>query len=266
MTLPELLPLPVTIADDLDPPSLWRFPLVSGPGDAEREVLVALPPGYDTNVRERYRVVYLQDGQNCFDPATSYAGHWSLLETLAAHPAEPMILVGVPNLGPGRLREYSPFDDVIRGPGEGAAYLRYLVRTVKPLVDANFRTRPERNATAIAGSSMGGLLALHALIAEARTFSVAWVLSPALWYAGEAIYDWIASQPGPVGRVWLDVGVKEGEDQVAEVEQMRDLLIRRGWRLDQSMHYLEDPDGDHDEATWGRRVQDNWRTLSGMFR
>lgn len=266
MPLPELLPLPVVIADDLIPPTLWRFPVVAGPGDAEREVLVALPPGYNTNPRERYRVVYLQDGQNCFDPATSFAGHWSLLEALAANPAQPMILVGVPNLGPGRLREYSPFDDVIRGPGEGADYLRFLVRIVKPLVDSHFRTRPERHATAIAGSSMGGLLAMHALIAEARTFSAAWVLSPAFWYAGGAIYDWVASQPGPVGRLWLDVGEQEGEDQVAEVRQMRDLLVQRGWRLDQSLQYLEDPDGDHDEASWGRRVQRHWGTLAGLLR
>jgi predicted alpha/beta superfamily hydrolase len=210
-------------------------------------------------------VIYLQDGQNCFDPATSYAGHWGLLETLARHPRRPAILVAIPNLGHGRLREYSPFDDVVRGKGEGAAYLRYLVRTVKPLIDANFRTRPEREYTAIAGSSMGGLLALHALIKEAGTFSAAWVMSPALWYAGGAIHQWVATQPGPVGQIWLDTGMEEGEDQLDEVRSMRDLLVRRGWELDRNLHYHEDPDGDHDEASWGRRVDAEWGRLMGML-
>ena len=107
--------------------------------------------------------------------------------------------------------------------------------------------------------------ALHALIAEARTFSAAWVMSPALWYAGGAIFDWIATQPGPVGQLWLDTGVEEGEDQLDEVRQMRDLLIQRGWRLDDALHYHEDPEGDHDEASWGRRVDEKWRRLVGML-
>jgi predicted alpha/beta superfamily hydrolase len=262
---PVLLPLPVEIPDGVSPPSLWSFPEVAGPGEATREILVALPPHYDEHPRTRYRVIYLQDGQNCFDPATSYAGHWSLLETMARHATHPVILVGVPNLGHGRLREYSPFDDVVRGPGEGAEYLRYLVRTVKPLVDSHFRTKPGRDSTGIAGSSMGGLLALHALIAEARTFSAAWVMSPALWYAGGAIFDWMARQPGPVGQLWLDTGMEEGEDQLDEVRRMRDLLVQRGWRLDDALHYHEDPEGDHDEASWGRRVDEKWRRLVGML-
>ena len=83
MPLPELLPLPVAIPDDLVPPTLWRLADVAGPGTANRDILVALPPGYDANPGRRYRVAYLQDGQNCFDPETSYAGHWGLLETLA---------------------------------------------------------------------------------------------------------------------------------------------------------------------------------------
>ncbi|MBK6496381.1 MAG: hypothetical protein IPG05_14995 [Gemmatimonadetes bacterium] len=116
---PILLPLPVAFPDAHEPPTLWSFEEVTGPGDAVRDIMVALPPGYDQHPRTRYPVVYLQDGQNCFDPMTSYAGHWSLLETMAAHPRHPVILVGTPNLGHGRLREYSPFDDVIHGVGEG---------------------------------------------------------------------------------------------------------------------------------------------------
>ena len=237
---------------------------MAGPGDATRDILVALPPHYDEHPRTRYRVIYLQDGQNCFDPTTSYAGHWSSARDDGAHPRHPVILVGIPNLGHGRLREYSPFDDVVRGAGEGAEYLRYLVRTVKPLVDAPSAptgSRVDRHRRLLDGWPPRA----HALIREARTFSAAWVLSPALWYAGGAIYDWIATQPGPVGQLWLDTGVEEGDDQLDEVRQMRDLLVHAAGDSNQALHYHEDPDGDHDEASWGRRVDEQWRRLVGML-
>lgn len=264
MITPTLLPLPVEL-DDGTAPTLWQFADVKGPGTAVRDVLVALPPGY-AEATQRYPVVYLQDGQNCFDPATSFAGHWGLLETLATHGGRrPAILVAIPNLGIERLQEYSPFDDIIRGPGEGAAYLNFLAHTVKPLVDASFRTKPGRESTAIAGSSMGGLIALYGVIAGAATFGVAWVLSPALWYADDAIVGWLAEQPAPVGRIWLDAGELEGVDEIADVRRTRDLLVRRGWQLDDTLRYLEDPEGDHDEGSWARRVRAHWNTLVGML-
>jgi predicted alpha/beta superfamily hydrolase len=259
----ESLALPVTIDPDVTPPALWCLPDVEGPGDARRDIYVATPAGHGDDPLRRHPVVYFQDGQNLFDPARSFAGHWGLLETLAlqANGYTP-VLVGVPNLGPDRLREYSPFDDVLHGKGDGDEYLAFLRGVVKPLVDANFLTRPERGFTTIAGSSMGGLFSLYALIAGAGTFGSAWVLSPALWYADGAIFEWLAHQPGPVGRLWLDVGVEEGIDEVHDVQRMRDLLVARGWQEGNQLRYLEDPLGDHDEASWGRRIRENWDTLA----
>ncbi|MEP6589960.1 MAG: alpha/beta hydrolase-fold protein [Gemmatimonadota bacterium] len=262
--MPISLSLPVPIADG-PAPTLWRFADVHGPGTATRDILVALPPGYAAG-QSRYPVVYLQDGQNLFDPSTAYVMPWNLLETLAVHGTrQPAILVGIPNLGLERLHEYSPFDDIIRGAGEGAAYLDFVATIVKPLVDSHFRTLPGRTSTAIAGSSMGGLIALYGVVADAATFGVAWAMSPALWYADSAIFDWLAEQPAPVGRIWLDAGVLEGQDELHDVQRMRDLLVSRGWRLDDSLRYLEDPEGDHDEVAWGRRVQEHWSTMVGML-
>lgn len=264
MTTPLPYPLPVDLPDG-PAPALWRFADVAGPGTAVRDVLVAVPPAYEES-GVAYPVVYFQDGQNCFDPKTSYAGHWQLLETLAAEGVRrPAILVGIPNLGIERLHEYSPFDDIIRGAGEGEAYINFVAHTVKPLIDAHFRTLPERAHTGIAGASMGGLISLYALVADAATFGAAWVMSPALWYADSAIFAWLAEQPAPVGRIWLDIGVLEGEDAVRDAQKMRDRLISRGWRLNDSLRYLEDPKGDHDEAAWGRRVHDHWSTMVGML-
>jgi predicted alpha/beta superfamily hydrolase len=241
---------------------LHTIPSLIGPGDAVRDILVATPPGYDAQPGQRFPVVYLQDGQNLFDPDTSFAGDWSLLETLdACGVTRPAIIVGIPNLGPDRLREYSPFDDAVRGIGEGVGYLRWLVETVKPTIDVAFRTRPERAYTTVGGSSMGGLFALYAVLAGAATFGMAWVMSPALWYADGAIFRWLARQPGPVGRIYLDVGLLEGEDTVFDARRMRDLLLDRGWTLGGSLRYVEDPDGDHDEASWGRRLRQSWPQL-----
>lgn len=246
-------------------PVLHVLPGIVGPGDAVRDLLVATPPGYRDGT-DRYPVVYLLDGQNLFDPDTSYAGHWGLLDTLATRGvAHPAILVGIPNLGPERLREYSPFDDAIRGPGEAEPFLDWLVRTAKPMVDARFRTRPARRHTAIAGSSMGGLFALWALVAGAATFGAAWSLSPALWYADGEIFRWLARQPAPVGRLHLDIGTSEGDDELFDARRMRDLLLDRGWILGGTLGYVEEPDAGHDEAAWGRRVAEHWDALVGLL-
>jgi predicted alpha/beta superfamily hydrolase len=244
---------------------LHTIPSVVGPGDAVRDVLVATPPGYESGTR-RHPVVYLQDGQNLFDEETSFAGSWSLLETLEEVDVSlPPIIVGIPNLGPERLREYSPFDDVIRGEGEGVGYLRWLTEVVKPTIDREFRTLPEREHTAVGGSSMGGLFAMYALLGGAATFGSAWVMSPAFWYADGAIFRWLARQPAPVGRIYLDIGLKEDAEAVDDARRMRDLLVNRGWKPGSTLEYVEDPEGDHDEASWARRLRDEWRRLVGML-
>ena len=83
------------------------------------------------------------------------------------------IVVGVPNRGAERLREYSPFPDARHGGGGGDAYLAFIERTLKPLVDRRVRTRPERQATGIFGSSMGGLISLYSFFRAPETFGFA---------------------------------------------------------------------------------------------
>ena len=222
-----------------------------------RDVLVALPPAYGQGA-EGHPVIYLQDGQNLFDPVTSFAGDWGLVETLnALAPDRPQpILVGIPNMGRRRRYEYSPFRDIIHGGGGGDRYLAFLVETVKPLVDASFRTRPERSHTVIAGSSLGGLLSLYGLYRHADTFGAAGVQSPALWFADGAMLRFVAEWSGPaVGRVHLDVGTEEGDEALLDVRKLRDLLIAGGHRAGADLSYIEEPGADHDETAWGRRFR-----------
>jgi len=121
-----------------------------------RDILVYLPKSYDKSDKA-YPVIYMHDGQNLFDPATSFAGEWGIDTALAKAPprGRRAIVVGIPNAGIDRIREYSPFVDRRIGGGLGDAYLDWLAETVKPLVDARYRTIRGPEGTGIGGSSLG---------------------------------------------------------------------------------------------------------------
>ena len=230
-----------------------------------RDILVALPPGYREGT-DSHPVIYFQDGQNLFDPATSYAGDWGLVETLnglSANPLQP-ILVSIPNMGRRRRYEYSPFRDIIHGGGGGDRYLAFLVETVKPLVDASFRTRSERQHSVIAGSSLGGLISLYGLFRYADVFGAAGVQSPALWFADGAMLRFVEEMAGlAVGRVHLDVGTEEGDEALLDVRALKRLLEAGGHRLGADLSYVEEEGADHDEAAWGRRFREAMPFLLG---
>jgi metallo-beta-lactamase class B len=123
-----------------------------------RRIWLYLPPGYAASTR-RYPVLYMHDGQNLFDAATSFAGEWGVDETLDSLHAlgDPgVIVVGIDNGRMKRMDEYTPWHNTRYGGGEGDAYVDFLTQTLKPYVDAHYRTLAERVHTGVAGSSMGG--------------------------------------------------------------------------------------------------------------
>jgi predicted alpha/beta superfamily hydrolase len=219
-----------------------------------RDILVHLPSSYARGAR-RYPVIYMQDGQNLFDPATSYAGDWKLGRVLATAERRGLevIAVGIPNAGEQRIDEYSPFVYPARGGGQGETYLRFLIATVKPAIDARFRTLPERSHTGIAGSSMGGLISLYAAFREPPVFGFAAVQSPSLWFAGEAIFPRVEAATVRPDRLYLDIGTEEGLVHVARLRRMREVLVTKGFRPGGDLRYLESRGGRHDEASWSRR-------------
>lgn len=223
-----------------------------------RDVVAALPLSYHQEPDRTYPIIYMQDGQNLFDPATSYAGDWRLSQTLAELSREgtEAIVIGIANTGKHRLDEYSPFQHPGRGGGAGDRYLAFIAETLKPMVDRCFRTRPARPETFIAGSSMGGLISLYALYRYADVFGGGAVLSPSLWFANRAIFRYVEENANlAVGRLYLDIGLNEPESAIADVRRLRDLISERGSMSETEFAYVEDAAGRHNEATWGIRVR-----------
>lgn len=233
-----------------------------------RDVAVYLPPGYDEETA-RYPVLYMQDGQNAFDPATAYAGvDWGLARTcdrlIAAGEMEPVIIVAPYNT-PSRLDEYTPVADAGDGGGNGDAYGRFLSDELKPFVDAKFRTRPEAANTAIMGSSLGGLISLHLALTRSDVFSRAAALSPSLWWAQGRMARWTrrARLPEPRPRLWVDMGTKEG-DGVSGLESLRAfsaVLRKRGWRTGAGLEAREIEGAEHNERSWGARAAEVMKFL-----
>ena len=155
--------------------------------DRKRRVWIYLPPDYKIS-NESYPVVYMHDGQNIFDETTSYSGEWNVDETLDKLFKEKnlkLIVVGIDNGGEKRLDEYSPYKNEKYGGGEGDKYLDFIVNTLKPFIDTNYKTLSDKKNTAIFGSSMGGLISHYAGLKYPKIFGKIGVYSPAFWFSSE---------------------------------------------------------------------------------
>lgn len=248
------------------PGTLDVIPNVYSPELANsRDIFVYRPSSYAKG-NGRYPVIYMHDGQNLFDPETAFAGEWGVDRAIAHTPrkARRALIVGIPNMGAGRLDEYSPFVDQQRGGGRGDAYLDFIVNTIKPMIDERYRTMPDVASTGIVGSSLGGLLSLYAFFRQPARFGFAGVMSPALWYGNDAIFDWMQDAPFVPGRIYLDVGTREGQRTLSNARAMRDLLETKGYRRGRDLKWVEDQDGMHNEAAWGRRFKKALPFLLGV--
>ncbi len=234
-----------------------------------RTVLVWLPPSY-TDAQKRYPVVYFHDGQNVFDDATAFSGEWYADETLTDLAAEGLeaIAVAVPNGGDARrFYEYSPVpsaDPELPQGGGGSAYVTFLAGTVKPLVDAEFRTLPGAEHTTVIGSSMGGVISLHAVQQRPDVFGHAGVMSPAFWTNDGYSLEQTARLPAPTGRIWVDVGGKESDDPERATAywqgaaQFAELLRPH---MGERLRFVSVPAAIHHETAWAKRLPDALRFL-----
>jgi predicted alpha/beta superfamily hydrolase len=229
--------------------------------DEHHDLIVYLPPMYEAQVDRRFPVLYMQDGQNLFDPETSFipGNYWRMGETadalIEAGAIEPLIIVGIYNAGIKRIDEYTPVEDKRLGGGQADAYGRMLVEELKPFIAQQYRTLPEAGNCGMGGSSLGGLVTLYLGLRYPAEFSRLAVVSPSVWWRNRTILKTVASLPKkPELRIWLDIGTKESTRAVPDARLLRDGLIKKGWQLGQDLTYFEAEGAEHTESAWAERV------------
>ena len=194
-----------------------------------------------------------------FSTDTTFGTSWGMDAYMESSGKE-LILVGIEcnREGNGRLEEYSPFtfenSELGRIKGRGKQYMHWLIKELKPYIDGNFRTLPDRENTLIAGSSMGGLMALYAVATFNQVFQRAACLSPSLWVAPGKMLEMIAR--AHIRRdtcIYLDYGEKEMFNHAANAEALfstSHLLMTK--RVNLTFRIV--PGGSHCEASWAKQV------------
>jgi predicted alpha/beta superfamily hydrolase len=233
-------------------PNVHVLPPLAMPGlDRERTLRIYLPPSYERSKRH-FPVLYMHDGQNLFDAATSFLGEWEVDETLnelARTRGLELIVVGIDNGADKRMTELDPWDNAEHGKGEGREYLKFIVDVVKPYVDQHFRTKPGRANTAMMGSSLGGLISHFAMFEYPQVFGKVGIFSPAYWYA-PPVFDYTAAHTLPAGtKVYFYAGGKEDEHMVDNMQRAVALIRQRHFPEKHLAVHVVAP-AEHNEAAW----------------
>jgi predicted alpha/beta superfamily hydrolase len=226
----------------------------------QRDLIVYIPPGYDDQPGRYFPVLYLHDGQNLFDGATSFIPgmDWHVGQTadhfIRTGVVEPLIIVGMYNTK-ARIREYTPTRVPKLGGGRADRYAKFLIEEVKPFIEREYRTMQGPQHTGIGGSSLGGLVSLYLGLKHSWIFGRIAALSPSVWWNQRVILRFAEAAPvEPRPRIWLDIGTREGPRIVDDVERFRDLLLWKGWQPNRDLHYERVEGAEHNEAAWAARV------------
>ena len=222
--------------------------------DRDRSIRVYLPPSYG-NGKRRYPVLYMHDGQNLFDDATSFVGEWDVdesMDALAKSNGIEVIVVGIDHGQDKRISELSPWANPKYGVAEGRQYMDFVVGTVKPYIDQHFRTRRGRKDTGILGSSLGAMTSHYAIYQYPQVFGKAGLFSPAYWFADEVYAFTAARHLRPGTRLYLVAGDQEGDEPqkvVADVRRMEAQLRAAGDRM-VALSVAIRPGAGHNEKFW----------------
>jgi predicted alpha/beta superfamily hydrolase len=226
----------------------------------QRDIIVYLPAGYDDQSSRRFPILYMHDGQNLFDRATAFGGvdwnvHGAADRLIEGGSIQPLVIVGIYNIGKSRINEYTPTKSRKLGGGRADRYAKFLLQELMPFIESEYRVSQAPSFRGIGGSSLGGLVSLYIGLQNPRVFGKIAALSPSLWWDQRAILRFAERvNPEPRPRIWLDIGTREGPRIVPEVERFRDILIKKGWRLGEDLHYQLVEGAEHNEAAWSARV------------
>ena len=238
----------------------WDVVIPKLSGDKPRKAYIYLPDSYEKNPEKRYPVMYMFDGHNVFfDQDATFGKSWNMNKYMVESKKE-LIIVGIEcnHEGNKRLIEYAPFtyfnSEHGKIKGKGSVMMNWLVRQLKPYVDKEYRTLPDRKNTVIAGSSMGGLMALYGGTVYNHVFQRSACLSPSLWVSPGQVLEMIArAQIRRDTAIYMDYGENEMFNHAACQEAMistAHLLLTK--RVNLAMRIV--PGGYHSEASWEKQV------------
>ncbi|CAM5225445.1 alpha/beta hydrolase [Alishewanella longhuensis] len=227
------------------------------------DIYVYLPKSYQHNTHKTYPVLYMLDGQNIFNAHSAHSDEWridELLEDLTtAGTLDEMIVVAVPNSAQ-RWVEYNPWDfkdrDGKARQGQGELTIRSIKDTLKPFIDSSYRTNPQPASTGLAGSSLGGLMAIYAALAHSDTFGFTAAFSPALAIEnmdGKNVLFEAIKHHQTIGnsKIYFDIGQME-YGNYEQIEQLNSLLLKQGFNPE-NLKLVKDDVGRHCEVDWSRR-------------
>lgn len=212
-----------------------------------KKIWIYLPKDYSATAK-KYSVIYMQDAQNLFDAKTAYSGEWNVDEKLDSLKA-PVIVVGIEHGNDKRTEELTPYKNEKYGGGNADNYLDFIVKTLKPYIDTNYRTKTKAKNTIIMGSSLGGLVSYYAALKYPETFGKAGVFSPSFWFSND-IYTLTKKAPKIKTKIYFLCGDNESDDMVKDMKKMERLLdTKRCYCLHLTKSKIV-KGGEHNEKLW----------------
>lgn len=228
-------------------PQVSTFELEATQLKTTKKIWIYLPKDYK-NSEKKYPVIYMHDGQNLFDAKTSSAGEWNVDETLDSLKTQ-AIVIGIEHGNEKRTDELTPFPNKKHGGGKADDYLNFIVKTLKPYVDKNYRTKTNPRNTVIFGSSFGGLVSYYAVLKYPEVFGKAGIFSPSFWFSDE-IYTMTENSKKIKAKIYFMYGDSESDDMVIDARKMKHLLDENRCYCLKLDKVVEVKGGQHSEKLW----------------
>ncbi|WP_053971585.1 alpha/beta hydrolase [Mangrovimonas sp. ST2L15] len=216
-----------------------------------KKIWVYIPESYQST-KNAYPVIYMPEGQNLFSTKKGNKEEWAIDKILDSLDHPQSIIIGIENTKKKRLAELTPFKNDSYGGGNGDAYIDFIKNTLKPKIDATYRTKPNAKHTTIWGSTVGGLFSFYAVIRNPETFGNAGVFSPSFWFS-ESIYEYVQEMDIPdTSRFYFLAGTNNKEDLIANQIRMVSLLERKGVHKN-NIHNKVVEGGINDKTMWNHQ-------------
>ena len=242
MTVTEYEPIIEVIEEAYEIPQL----------QATRKISALLPHDYH-NTSKHYPVLYLQDGQNLFNPLAPY-GDWAIdksMTKLAEEGLGDIIIIAIDHGEQERINEYLPYYHPRFGEGKGNFYIQFMIERLIPYINKRYRTLTDFENTGIGGSSMGGLISLHAGLQNPGVFGKMMIFSPSLWISKTIFNQTKSFKPLEKSRIYLYSGGKESKEHLPNSKRLGSIITEKmvkGYNID--FHFSINEHGSHAEMHW----------------